>query len=219
MTEHLKTLLAERDEPVTITVGYLKGGTGKSTTATLLALALARYSDLPVMLVDADAVNGTSYEWSELAGEEWPSNVSVNYWPSMQLPKRIRDSGHTGHVVIDTGPSDAGVLRGALSVSDYLVTPIAASPSEAARLQPTLAAAAEIGVNRPIDLSILFTRTKPRTIALRESRAALSDLGLNVLDTDVPFVQLYSQAYGTVPEDLGVYPAVLEEILNGSDDE
>lgn len=204
------------DKPLKLCVGNLKGGVGRSTTSILLALALARRTGQRVLVVDADGANGTAYEWSEMAGESWPAEVNVVYWPSMTLAKRIQESGHEGHVIIDTGPHDAGVLRQALMVSDYLVMPIAATPSEAARLRPTLEAAAEIGINRDIDLSILFTRTRPNTVSLRDARVALGELGLRVLDHDVPFVLLYSQAYGTVPPDLGVYPAVLEEILAGA---
>ena len=214
--ESLTALLAARDKPVRIAVANLKGGTGKSTTAVEIALALDRHSDDGVLIVDGDGGNGTSFEWSELAGEEWPSGINVAYWPSMTLAKRVRESGHTGHIVIDTGPHDAAILRQALLVSDYLVIPIAATPSEVVRLQPTLIAAEEIGLQKAIELSILFTRTKPKTLSLRDAREAIKDLGLPVLDTDVPFVLLYSQAYGTVPSDLGVYPAVLEEILRGS---
>lgn len=219
MSEDLKKLLAARSEPVRLTVGYLKGGTGKSTTAVMLAMTLARNSDEKVLLVDADGVNGTSFEWSELAADDWPSNINVVYWPSVNLAKRVRESGHTGHIVIDTGPSDAAVLRQALAVTDYLVCPVAATPAEAARIRPTLEAAAEVGVTRDISLSILFTRTKPNTVSLRESKEALVNLDLDVLPTDVPFVLLYSQAYGTTPDDLGVYPQVLTEIIEGSDAE
>ena len=39
--------------------------------------------------------------------------------------------------------------------------------------------------------------------------------GLHVLDVNVPFQLLYSQAFGTAPTNLGVYPEVLDEILTG----
>jgi chromosome partitioning protein len=205
------------DKPLRLTVGNLKGGVGRSTTSVSLALALARRTGQRVMLVDADGSNGTSYEWSELAGEDWPTSIVVNYWPSLNLAKRIQDAGHDGHVVIDTGPHDAAILRQALMVSDHLVMPIAASPSEVARVQPTLSAAAEVGMNHPLTLSILFTRTKPGTVSLRDARAAMTaagdDVGFTVHTDDVPFLLLHSQAYGQVPEDLGNYPAVLEEII------
>lgn len=203
------------DQPLRMTVGNLKGGVGRSTTAIFLALALARRTGQRVLVVDADGANGTAYEWSETAGESWPAGINVVYWPSQMLAKRVQESGHDGHIIIDTAPHDASVLRQALMVSDHLIVPIAATPSEAARLRPTLEAAAEVGINRAIELSILFTRTKQNTLSLRDARAALVDLGLRVLDGDVPNRLMYSQAYGTVPDDLGVYTAVLDEILEG----
>ena len=205
MSEHLKALLAERSEPVRLTVGFLKGGSAKSTTAMFLALALARYSNERVLLVDADERNGTSFEWSEFAGEDWPSQISVVYWPVPTVGKRIREANHTGHIVIDTGPEKTGViLRHALGVTDHLVLPLTASPAEATRIRPTLEVAAEVGLSRPLDLSVLFTRVTKNTVSLRESRAAFVEQGLDVLPTDVPFQQMYSQAFGTVPDDLGV---------------
>lgn len=213
MSEQLEQLLAQLDEPVQVTVGALKGGVGKSTTAVHLALALAKCSPLPVMLVDADPVNASTFEWSEFAGDDWPSSVTVNYWPSANLAKRVRDSRHTGHVVIDTGPSDPAILRQALMVTDHLVVPVAPTPAEVSRIRPTLEAAAEVGFNRDISLNVLFTRVKPNTRSLREAREAMEEQRLHALATAVPFVLQYSQAFGTVPDDLGVYPTVLIETL------
>lgn len=73
---------------------------------------------------------------------------------------------------------------------------------------------------KPIELSILFTRTKPNTISFREAWEQLKQMegdveGLHVLDVNVPFQLLYSQAFGTAPTNLGVYPEVLDEILAG----
>lgn len=218
MTDNVTTVPTQPlplEKPLLITVGNLKGGVGRSTSSVLLALALQRRTGQRVLLVDADGSNGTSYEWSEVAGEEWPSEIQVVYWPSQLLAKRISEFPHDGHVIVDTGPHDSAILRQALMVSDILLVPIGATPGEAARLRPTLEAAAEVGYNRPIDLSILLTRTKPNTVSLREAKQALVESGLRVLDSEVPFKLLYSQAYGQVPTDLGIYPAVLEEIISG----
>lgn len=216
--DELAQILARRSEPVRLTVGNLKGGTGKSTSAVLLALALARASSERVLLVDADTVNATTFEWSEFAGDSWPESVTVNYWPSVTLAKRVRDVEHTGHVVIDTGPSDASILRQALMVTDHLVIPIAATPAEATRMMPTLKAAAEVGATRnDLGVSALFTRTRQGTVSLRETKEAVAELGIPVLDTEVPFILQYSQAFGSVPDDLGVYPQVLVEILTNEE--
>lgn len=199
--------------PIRLTVGNLKGGVGRSTTSVELALALHRLTGEVVHLVDADGANGTTYEWSEMAGEDWPSGIVVQRWPSTTLAKRVRDSGHEGHIIIDTAPHDASVLRQALMVTDQLVMPMNASLNELTRVQPTLAAAAEVAINRPIELSVLFTRVRPNSVDVREAREAFASEGHRVLEHVVTFKNVYSQAYGTVPDDLGVYPDVLDELV------
>jgi chromosome partitioning protein len=206
------------DAPLRITIGNLKGGVARSTSSILLALALQRRTGERVFIVDADGANGTSFQWSEYAGEDWPEELPVVYLPGSQtLAKRVTQMHPDGHLIIDTG-NDSNTLRQSLLVTDHLVMPIGATPAEAARLTPTLQAAAEIAALKPIALSILFTRTTPNANSFREAHSEAKKLeggGLRVLDTNVPFAQLYSQAFGTVPQKLGVYDDVLEEILNG----
>ena len=209
------------ENPLRLTVGNLKGGVARSTTSIMLALALVKRTGQRVLLVDADAANGTSFEWSEYAGEVWPAEVNVVYLPSQMLGKRVREMWPEGHLIIDTG-NDSTTLRQALMVTDHLVMPIGATPSEATRLTPTLQAAAEVASIKQVQPSVPCTRPKPNTISFREAWEQLKAMegdveGLHVLDVNVPFQLLYSQAFGTVPTNLGVYPDVLEEILAGGD--
>lgn len=205
------------NSPFRLTVGGLKGGSGRSTTAVYLALALARRTGQSVMLIDSDAKNGTSYEWSEDAGESWPSNVTVTYWPSINLAKRVRDSGHDGHVVIDTG-NDASILRQALRVTDHLLIPMAPSGTESARMTPTLEAAAEVAEDKPLRLSVMLSRTVANTNSRKEAREALKDAGIPVLEIEVPRREIYAQSFGTTPENLGAYEDVLTELIEGNSD-
>lgn len=211
MTRKLKKLL-KGSEPIRLTVGYLKGGTGKSTTAVYLALTLARYSDKPVLLIDADTVNQSTLDWATIAGAEWPANVQVRYWPG-DLAQHIADSGHDGHIVIDTGPGSIDIFTEALTVTDLLVTPVAATPTEISRLRTTLSTAAQIATQQELDHAVVFTRTQPRTVSYRDARESLAEHGIAVLGTGVPFKLQYSQSFGTVPNDLGTYPDILTELL------
>lgn len=206
----------QEDQPkaVRLTIGNLKGGTGKSTTAVLLALGLARDGQR-VLLVDADPTNATTYTWSELAGEDWPANITVARWPSTQLAKRVRDSeGTYHHLVIDTGPNDAAILRQALHVSDTFVMPLAPTANEVARLTPTLEAAAEVGGVRDIDLAILLNRVVPNTLSRAGVREELEGRGLPVMTAEVNRRELIANALGTVPTDIGPYEAVLAELIS-----
>lgn len=195
-----------------ITVGMLKGGASRTTTAVYLALAEHARSGKPVLLVDADPANGTAFEWAEDAREagQWPEGVQVAYWPVASLAKRVKAAG-VDSVVIDTG-NDAAAIRSALEVTDHLVVPVAPTGTESTGLRPTLESAAEVAQRRPIQLSLLLTRVR-RTKSRVESRAALQEhLGLRVLTTEIPMLERFAAAYGTVPDDLSPYTDVIEEL-------
>ena len=113
--------------------------------------------------------------------------------------------------MIDTG-NDAAAIRSALEVTDHLVVPVAPTGTESTRLRPTLESAAEVAQRRPIQLSLLLTRVR-RTKSRVESRAALQEhLGLRVLTTEIPMLERFAAAYGTVPDDLSPYTDVIEEL-------
>jgi chromosome partitioning protein len=114
-----------------ITVGGKKGGTGKSTVATNLAVWLAQ-QDLKFILLDADRTK-TSNSWTARRNslrENDPSVLRVTC-----VDKLGRDIAQTavdleqdyGIVVIDSGGHDSVELRGALACSDWLYTPVAPS--------------------------------------------------------------------------------------------
>lgn len=196
-----------------VTVGMLKGGSSRTTTAVCLSLALFRATGERVLLADADPANGTAFEWAEDAAG-WPSEVEVVYWPVSSLGRRVEAAMAQGpalHSVIDTG-NDAAALRAALEVSDHLVVPLAPSGTESTRLTPTLQVAAEVAGTRPLGLSILLTRTVHNSTSRREARAALEGMGLNVLETEIPRLERFANAYGTAPSDLGAYQDALNEL-------
>lgn len=204
--------------PQRITVGNLKGGTGKSTTAVALALALARGGQR-VLLVDADPSNDTSYGWSEYAEEQWPSNVTAVRWPSQALAKRVRDmEGTYQHLVIDTG-QDEIILRQALLVSDTFVIAMAPSANDVHRLNPTIQAAAEVAsVNAALIFGVLLVKVNghPQSVPVRETVAALEEQEIPVWDTRVMLRSAWQTALGTVPSDLLGYEDVLDEIVQAS---
>ena len=197
-----------------LTVGNLKGGTGKSTTSVFLASALARYGGR-VLLVDADDANATAYSWCELAGESWPTNIIVQRWPTLHVGRMVKENeGSFDHLVIDTG-RDAAVLRSALHVSDMLVMPIAPPVPEIARLQGTIEAAAEVGAVKDLDLAILLTKVRRNTRAYVDVRQNLeSERNLPVLETFIPMSEKYAQAMGGgAIAATGDYGSVLSELL------
>lgn len=195
-----------------LTVGNLKGGVARSTSAVLIAIELARITGEHVTLIDADPRNGTTYGWYEEAQDEWPDNLSVQNIPGTSLAKDAAKI--TGHLVIDTG-NDATILKQALRATDHLLVPIAPSSNEAARLTPTLEVAAQVLDVHEFGLSILITRADLRSKEWIDMRAALrSELELPVMDAVVSYrATLYGKAYGTVPKKTGTYAQVTTELM------
>jgi chromosome partitioning protein len=106
-----------------ITVGHDKGGVGKTTTATNLAVWFA-HRGADVLLLDADP-QGASTEWATMRGEDPRVPPVRSVQASGNISAAVRDLARRyEHLVIDTGGHDSMELRSALLVSHMLVTPL-----------------------------------------------------------------------------------------------
>lgn len=109
-----------------ITIGGIKGGTGKTTISVNLAVELA-IAGKDVLLVDADD-QGTATDFSVLRNQQGEAIAS---YTSIQLSgKSVREQvvklkNKFDYIVIDTGGRDTTSQRAALSVSDVLLVPLA----------------------------------------------------------------------------------------------
>lgn len=202
--------------PLTIAVGYLKGGTAKSTTAVLLALAIARETGERVALLDTDQANATTTMWRRVAADDWPESVTVERWTedgdesAANACTRLLETHR--HLVVDTGPGGHAILPDVLTVAKHFVCPVPASPAEVMSLRPTLTVAAHAAANHGAELHVLLTKIDRRTREDRDVREQMDDMGLPVMAADVSLRKRYRDAVGTAPEDVGEYAAVLAEL-------
>lgn len=196
-----------------LTVGNLKGGCGKTTSAVYLAAGLARYGR--TLLVDADP-QASAFRWSEYAGPDFP--VSVFPWPTRDLAARVRAvASDYQHVIIDAGPQHDAILRQALLATGRLLIPVGPSAMEWQRLRTTLDAAEEIDGIVSVELQVLLARVRSGTRSATAARQILAgELGLPVLETAVHLREQYATAWGTPVRELGEYELVLAE-LAGAD--
>jgi chromosome partitioning protein len=129
--------------PFFITIGNEKGGTGKSTTAMHLAVALLRFG-YRVGSVDLDGRQGTLSRYllnrgalAKTAGQEIPMPVHRRIEPSEAADRDVAAREETARlheafaeladrqiVVIDTPGSDSHLSRLGHSHADMLITPI-----------------------------------------------------------------------------------------------
>lgn len=193
-----------------VTLGNLKGGVAKSTSAVFIAAGLARTGR--VLLVDADSTNQTALKWSSTA-PDWPAGITVVGWEVPDLARRVSAVEHDyDHIVIDTGPQKPAVLRQALMTTDDLLVTVAPSPLELEQLAPTFELAAEVDGISATYAHVLLCKVRAGTRSSVEARAYLSERRFSVLEAEIHLWETYSLAYGTMPSRLGEYEQVLGEL-------
>ena len=106
-----------------VTVGGIKGGSGKTTVATNLAVIRSKVKDL--LLIDADdqetASDFTILRNSDLESGAGYTSIRLSGSAVRTETKRLKDKYED--ILIDTGGRDTASQRAALSVADVLLVP------------------------------------------------------------------------------------------------
>jgi chromosome partitioning protein len=217
------------DEPLMITVGGLKGGIGKSTTSVFLATAIARrrlkkaaaqieplLNGLKPLLVDADPQSQTAYDWAQIAlsrGYTLPWQCLP--WATDDLPAKVRGMHDLcSDVITDVGGETSKMFRASVSVCPELIIPVRPNLIELRRIPATIEAAREVE-------NLTGTKVYPRVLLVCvDTRAGDADVAREFLAKNkVPVMKahvrqgvLYPRTFGHVPDELGDYDAVLNEI-------
>lgn len=110
-----------------LTIAHIKGGVGKSTLATNIAVARS-IAKRDVLLIDADT-QGSAADFTALRTEQ---TGAAGYAVARLLGKEVRTetaklAGKFDDIVIDAGGRDNDGLRAALTVADRLLIPVAPS--------------------------------------------------------------------------------------------
>ncbi|MCG5238377.1 division plane positioning ATPase MipZ [Azospirillum doebereinerae] len=156
-----------------ITVGGIKGGSGKSLAATNLFI-MRRLAGHDAMLVDADDQASASEFISQREGLKHGAE------PCVQLSgKAVRDqvrqlAGRYHDIVIDTGGRDTASQRAALTVSDILLLPFQPGNFDVWTLQKVEALVEDArGVNDRLKAVAYISRGLPQGEDNREAAELL----------------------------------------------
>lgn len=191
-----------------LAVVNLKGGTGKTTSATSLACVLATRGR--VLLVDADP-QASALAWAEEADFPFPT-VGL---PVRDLHKQLdKIAADYDHVVIDTPPGHEALVRGAVLAADTVLIPLSPAGVELRQVGPTFALLAELEPHTPL-LRVLLTQVQARTVAGRSARTVLTAAEVPLLAAEVPHRQRYRTAFGALPPTQH-YEVVLAELLGAA---
>jgi cellulose biosynthesis protein BcsQ len=194
----------------------LKGGSRKSTTAMMLAFALAsRRHD--VMVIDADHGTQGITDWATrvyASGGELPFQVA-QWTPRLGLlvpfiQQQVRET-LAQRILVDVGGEAPEVLRQVVLMATMVITPSGPEQGELARLPATAAIVRPTGIPQ----AVLLTRVPAEGRgAARGARLDLAAAGYDVLQTEIPQNRkVYADVWGTVPYTLGAYEALADELL------
>jgi chromosome partitioning protein len=112
-----------------IVLGGQKGGTGKSTLAMNLTVALTR-GGAKTLLLDTDTQRSSS-NWSDTRSNNGIEPAITCVQKTAKLLQVLGDMAELyEHVVVDAGGRDSVELRSALTLADRLYTPVKASQND-----------------------------------------------------------------------------------------
>jgi chromosome partitioning protein len=171
----------------TIVIASSKGGSGKSTTAALLASALAEHG-ATVTAIDAD-INRPLSSWARHAGVTDALTVLSGVNESTIIDTMEEAARKTQFVIVDLEGTASLTVGFAISRADLVIIPTQGSPLDAAETAKTvrLVKAQEKSLRTKVPMAILFTRTssaiRPRTLQAIE--AEFRKAGIRVLETQI----------------------------------
>lgn len=184
-----------------IGLNHQKGGVGKSTISTNLAVAL------DAILIDIDPQQH-SVKWNllrKLKGHTPLTSYSVN--DPAELRKILKENSKR-NIVIDTGGYDSGMNRIAVIAADIVITPAAPSQADIFGLQEyekIIKTISEDDAKQVIQTNILINNAdirSKRDVRNMQKFVREHKIYFNLLDTIIHNRKDYKTAYG---EGLGVF--------------
>lgn len=170
----------------TIVVAYLKGGTGKSTMALLLAFALTHLG-FRVRVLDGDPSSQTAYDVARrvrAGGDQVPFEVDRHPFPD-DIDERIQECRDEGvdFIIVDAGGDSETFVRKAVTKANLVVCPVLPEPWSVIRLSGTLEPVQQSAPDCP--LIVVFNRVNGKRVASRDWRSQLEAEEVPVADTEL----------------------------------
>lgn len=171
-----------------ITVGGIKGGSGKSTVATNLAVLRAQ-AGRDLLLVDADDQE-TASDFTVLRNERLPGGAgftSIKLTGAAVRTEVRRLADKYDDIVIDTGGRDTSSQRAALSVSDVVLVPFVPRSFDVWTLEKVSQLVAEMRTANPELAAYAFlNRADPRGQDNAGAEDVIRDTpGLTLIQTSI----------------------------------
>lgn len=194
-------------------VGALKGGTGKSRLAMLIALVLHVVFGKRVVVFDADSGSQTGSNWPVKAmARKYPWKLEVIRHPFETLHEEIDKvvaRGDVDYIVIDVGGGNVGAFQSAVRRAHKLIVPLCPDEGDLEQAPKTRDAAFMGASLSPYGCAFyyLLNRCEQGSRDKDDSREILlyndpddpKQEPYPLLDTDIPQRTAYKRAFGRIP--------------------
>lgn len=194
---------------IIIAVGCAKGGVAKTTTAMQLAGLLTRWGRHAVVL-DADNTGGAT-KWAMTAMDNSDSlEFPVSPVNQVTLNRELIQRQYPDTwVIIDTPPSDTGVIQLAFNAADVIII-----PTQPSMMDLRLAAETYRAVSSDSRTAIvLVTRAKLNTRLTNETKEQLDGLEVTRFETVIRDREAVKGMAGTSQLDMEDYSSVAHELI------
>ena len=178
-----------------ITIAQQKGGSGKTTIAAHLAVALERLYGKRVALVDTDP-QGSVGRWfiarSERDGDDAGGMEfrTASAWGAKYEAEKL--SKESDYVIVDTPPKMALEGRTAFEVADLVIIPVTPSPVDLWATEPTVEMANSVETKS----MVLLNRANPRAKLTAETIDILTQLNTFPIKTMISNRVIFATCMG-----------------------
>ncbi len=203
-----------------ITVATMKGGSGKSTIASCLAVHWHLEGRTPT-IIDADPQRSIARLASReraLGGVPVVEDAGVDVWKTALSLAATRRP-----IIIDTPGFRSQATLACIAASDFLLVPVKASPLDIDRMLDTLNSLINGAAGRRPTFRCVLTQTTRDSIIAKHIRAELIEAGFPVLKNEMTNRVAYPEAalWGATPsliDKKGVAAAEIAAIAGEVDD-
>lgn len=193
-------------------VGALKGGTGKSRLAMLIALILRHVFGFRVVVFDADSGSQTSSNWPVKARKrnyDWTIEVIRHPFDTLHEEiDKVVARGNVDYIIIDVGGGNIGAFQSAVRRAHKLLVPLCPDEGDLEQAPKTRDAALMAATLNPHGCAFYYVLSRcensrdkddSREILLWDDPEDAEQEPYPLLDTDIPQRTAYKRAFSRIP--------------------
>lgn len=177
-----------------INLTHQKGGVGKSTLSTNLAVAL------DAIIIDLDKQR-SSVLWNKIRTSNGRESIECFTVDDEKEMRQVIKDNSSKNIIIDSGGYDSGMTRMAILLADIILTPVSPSQIELFGLQNFSKILQQISneVGQTIQANVIINNADTRSkISIQELQKFVTDNNtyFNLLDTVIHCRADFKKAYG-----------------------